>query len=410
VPPPFALWADSLLDPAHTLVPALDRIDAAIATLDWLVEPDDVIRLAAAAAYPDRLAAVRTALERLVASDAGDVPMQHVIGGKGLLWLAEFAAGDWGRARATAESARVMAEDQGRLLWQPSLDLFDAMLASATGDDDARRQITARLVETAEKFGANLCRYCADNVELHAAAGRADFEAAYRHATAIHPPGAIPQSVPQALWIYFDLVEAAVHTGRLAEARAHVAAVQELHLGDISPRYRALFLAAQALTEHDQRRAVELFHRAVTVPDVDRWPFDHARIRLAYGEHLVRHGPPDKARAQLDLARTTFTRLGAAPWLARAEAATRPPQGQDVGDADLAGDLGLTEQEFEVVQLAARGMTNKQIGAELFLSPRTVGTYLYRAFPKLGITTRAGLRDALTARTRERVRRRSLTS
>jgi len=399
VPPPFALWADSLLDPARTLVPALDRIHAAIANVDSLVEPDDVIRLASTAAYPDRLAAVRAALERLVAPDAGDVPMQNVHGAKGLLWMAEFAAGDWGRARATAESARLMAEDQGRLLWQPSLDYFDGVLAAATGDDDARRQIKARLVETAEKFGANLCRYCADHVELLAAAGRADFEAAYRHATAIHSPGAFPHSVAVALWSYFDLVDAAVHTGRLAEARAHVAAVQDLHLGDISPRHGALLLAAQALTERDQRRAAELFHRAVTVPDVDRWPFDHARIRLAYGEHLVRHGPPDEARVQLDLARTTFTRLGAAPWLARADAATRPPQGEDVGDAARAGDLGLTEQEFEVVQLAARGMTNKQIGAELFLSPRTVGTYLYRAFPKLGVTTRAGLRDALTART-----------
>ena len=46
--------------------------------------------------------------------------------------------------------------------------------------------------------------------------------------------------------------------------------------------------------------------------------------------------------------------------------------------------------------MAARGLTNKQIGAALFLSPRTVGTYLYRVYPKLGISTRAALRDALT--------------
>jgi DNA-binding CsgD family transcriptional regulator len=59
---------------------------------------------------------------------------------------------------------------------------------------------------------------------------------------------------------------------------------------------------------------------------------------------------------------------------------------------------GLTAKEYEVAQLAARGLTNKQIGAELFLSPRTVGTYLYRAYPKLGVSTRAGLRDALTRR------------
>ena len=59
---------------------------------------------------------------------------------------------------------------------------------------------------------------------------------------------------------------------------------------------------------------------------------------------------------------------------------------------------GLTAKEYEVAQLAARGLTNKQIGAELYLSPRTVSTYLYRAYPKLGVSTRAALRDALTRR------------
>jgi DNA-binding NarL/FixJ family response regulator len=57
----------------------------------------------------------------------------------------------------------------------------------------------------------------------------------------------------------------------------------------------------------------------------------------------------------------------------------------------------LTTQEREIAQLAARGLTNKQIGKKLFLSHRTVGTHLYRVFPKLGITSRAALRDALTA-------------
>jgi DNA-binding NarL/FixJ family response regulator len=57
----------------------------------------------------------------------------------------------------------------------------------------------------------------------------------------------------------------------------------------------------------------------------------------------------------------------------------------------------LTTQEREIAQLAASGLTNKQIGEKLFLSHRTVGTHLYRVFPKLGIISRAALRDALTA-------------
>jgi DNA-binding CsgD family transcriptional regulator len=57
----------------------------------------------------------------------------------------------------------------------------------------------------------------------------------------------------------------------------------------------------------------------------------------------------------------------------------------------------LTPQEREIAQLAAAGLTNKQIGQRLFLSPRTVGGHLHRLFPKLDVTTRAALRDALSS-------------
>jgi DNA-binding NarL/FixJ family response regulator len=55
----------------------------------------------------------------------------------------------------------------------------------------------------------------------------------------------------------------------------------------------------------------------------------------------------------------------------------------------------LTAQELTIADLAARGLTNKQIAAKLALSPRTVSTHLYRIFPKLGVESRAGLRDAM---------------
>ena len=62
----------------------------------------------------------------------------------------------------------------------------------------------------------------------------------------------------------------------------------------------------------------------------------------------------------------------------------------------LSGPASLTPQQLEIAQLAAQGLTNKEIGERLFLSHRTVGTHLYQLFPKLGITSRAALRDALT--------------
>lgn len=58
--------------------------------------------------------------------------------------------------------------------------------------------------------------------------------------------------------------------------------------------------------------------------------------------------------------------------------------------------VSLTAQELEIAHLAASGMTNRQIGERLYLSHRTVGAHLYRVFPKLGVSSRAGLRDALS--------------
>ena len=206
----------------------------------------------------------------------------------------------------------------------------------------------------------------------------------------------LAEQTATALWVIFDLVEAAVRTGRLAEARRHIAAAQDLRIDRISPRLAMMVTAARAITTPDRASTGDLFQRALGFAHTDQWPFDVARVRLSYGEHLRAAGAEEEARAQLGLARATFDRLRAQPWVARVDAELlqlTEDSTQDTGDL-----AGLTEKEYEVAQLAARGLTNKQIGTELFLSPRTVGTYLYRVYPKLGISTRAALRDALTDR------------
>jgi DNA-binding NarL/FixJ family response regulator len=90
-----------------------------------------------------------------------------------------------------------------------------------------------------------------------------------------------------------------------------------------------------------------------------------------------------------------FQRPGARSWIARTanelRASGRTRQLNDYAPVGV-----LTPQEREIALMAASGMSNKQIGEHLFLSQRTVGTHLYHVFPKLGITTRAALRDALT--------------
>ena len=99
------------------------------------------------------------------------------------------------------------------------------------------------------------------------------------------------------------------------------------------------------------------------------------------------------ARQPLTLAAETFERLGAPAWAERARAELGA-SGASVltSSTHLAS---LTWQERRIADLAAGGLTNKEIGERMHLSPRTVSSHLYRLFPKLGITSRAALRDAL---------------
>jgi DNA-binding NarL/FixJ family response regulator len=76
--------------------------------------------------------------------------------------------------------------------------------------------------------------------------------------------------------------------------------------------------------------------------------------------------------------------------------------GLTIGQAPAEGPASLTPQQRQIAQLAASGLTNKQIGERLYLSPRTVATHLHQLFPKLGVTTRAALRDALASQPPER--------
>jgi DNA-binding CsgD family transcriptional regulator len=186
-----------------------------------------------------------------------------------------------------------------------------------------------------------------------------------------------------------------MRTGRHAEAAAHVTAVREANLAAISPRLALITGGAAAIAAPDHQDS-DLFEQALATPGTNRWPFDLARIQLLYGEHLRRTKATTHARSHLTTALDTFQRLGAQPWAARAGNELRAT-GLSRGQAAASGPASLTPQQREIAKLAAAGLTNKQIGERLFLSPRTVATHLYQLFPKLGVTSRAALRDALTA-------------
>ena len=145
-----------------------------------------------------------------------------------------------------------------------------------------------------------------------------------------------------------------------------------------------------ALTAADAD-AEPLYRQAIAAHQGDGRPFEQARTNLLYGEWLRRNRRRADARDHLLDAAGAFARMGARPWQDRAESELRAAGAATVpvsADDPLAR---LTPQELQVVRLAAVGASNKQIGAQLFLSPRTVGYHLYKVFPKLSVTTREEL-------------------
>ena len=139
------------------------------------------------------------------------------------------------------------------------------------------------------------------------------------------------------------------------------------------------------------------FAEALTA-DLRRWPFPRARILLAHGQWLRRRRRIAESRAPLRTARDTFDALGCAAWGNQTRAELRA-SGESSRRPDPAARDQLTAQELQIAHLAAEGLSNREIGQRLYLSHRTIGTHLYRTFPKLGITTRAELGPALSAST-----------
>jgi DNA-binding CsgD family transcriptional regulator len=192
-----------------------------------------------------------------------------------------------------------------------------------------------------------------------------------------------------------DLAAAAVRAGRRLEGRDVLERALSYLDGTISPRLGQLIARARGLLA-DPADAEAQFEAALADPAGDQWPFERAQLRLDYAEWLRRRRRINDAKPELRQALGTFRRLGAEPWAQRTEAELRAC-GVAVAGAPAERDaLGeLTPQQRQIVRLASDGLTNREIGDRLFLSPRTVSSHLYRSYPKLGVAGRHQLRDVI---------------
>ncbi len=310
------------------------------------------------------------------------------------LTLDRTAAGEWAAAEETGRRGLALAVEHGHRLFAAQSRAYLAQLAALRGQFAQARDLQAEVDAWARPRGLGFLTQVADAAGATAALGAGDYEAAYLYAIGLTPPGTFRPYAYQAARTLLDLVEAALHTGRAEQARAHALAARDAGLPLVSPRLALVTHGALAMTAESGQEAAEQFALAESRPEAERFPFELARIRLAHGIRLCRGPDRAAARPHLALAAGTFERLGAAGWTERARtelrAAGAPPR------APAAKPAALTWQEHRIAELAAGGLTNKEIGERMHLSPRTVSSHLYRVFPKLGITSRAALRDALS--------------
>jgi ATP/maltotriose-dependent transcriptional regulator MalT len=190
-----------------------------------------------------------------------------------------------------------------------------------------------------------------------------------------------------------DLAEAASHSGHRETAAALMREIEPRAARTPSPWLHAQMLLARVQLATDD----EQVFKAALSRDLTGWPLNRARIELAYGEWLRRHRRRRESRAPLRAARDAFDALGVDPWAERARRELRA-SGESSRKRRRDALDELTPQELQIVQMAARGLSNREIAQQLYLSHSTVESHLYRVFPKLGVTSRAQLVGALGSR------------
>jgi DNA-binding NarL/FixJ family response regulator len=186
-----------------------------------------------------------------------------------------------------------------------------------------------------------------------------------------------------------DLVEGSVRTGRHQRARSAFAALERFAQPGAPTWALALAARCRALLSQSQEAEHE-FELALSLHTEGSRPFDHSRTALLFGEFLRRHRRRKDAREQLRFALAGFERLGAEAWAERARTELRA-SGETARKRNPSTIDQLTPQELQIARFVAEGQSNKEVAAQLFLSPRTIDYHLRNVFAKLGIKSRTQL-------------------
>jgi DNA-binding CsgD family transcriptional regulator len=293
-----------------------------------------------------------------------------------------------------AEEASRLARETSQPFLYGIVRATEATLAALRGEQDRVQALAAEAEQVGLPVGARPVLATVQIARGLAALGDGRFAEAYAHLRRMHDPADPSYQVALRCYAIGELADAAVHCGQDDAIRDIVREMETVALKTSSPSLHAGLRLARALLA-DDAEAEPLFEAACDA-DLTRWPFVRARAQLAYGEWLRRRRRMNESRPPLRAARETFDALGAGPWSQRARQELRASGEASHNRAPELRDR-LTPQELQIVQMAADGLTNREIGERLYLSHRTVSSHLHRVFPKLGVTSRAALGAAIRA-------------
>ena len=304
------------------------------------------------------------------------------------LSMTEATAGRHSAAVVSGTEGLRLAKDLDLPMAICGSDASLAWVAAVRGEEERCRQLATEAVELAETHHlagiAVIATWALGLLELSLGRPEQAFDR-------LSDPVKGPLAVPTVRCLMTpDLVEAAVRVGHEGDLEDTLDWFDEWASATGQPVARAAVHRCLALVDREGAEAhfLEALRLHQQAGPQHR-PFDRARTHLLYGQWLRRARRRMDARTQLSGAHETFERLGATPWAERAATELRAT-GQTVSRRD-APAVRLTPQETQVVRLVAEGGSNQEVAAQLFLSPRTVAYHLYKAFPKLGVTSRAEL-------------------
>jgi DNA-binding CsgD family transcriptional regulator len=304
------------------------------------------------------------------------------------LAVAEAAAGRYTAATASASEGLRLARETGQESSVCRNLSTLALVAATQGREDACQTYAVEALELAVPRGLRLqAASAAWALALLNLAFSRPVEALARLETLTagsetgHPVIAL-LSVP-------DLVEAAVRANQPQRGQTALAGFEHwaIHTAPpwalaLVPRCRGLLSAGATADRH--------FAEALRLHGPSSRPFERARTQLLYGEALRRARRRAEAREHLRAAFTTFEQLGASPWAERARTELRA-SGETARRRNPGTLDQLTPQELQIVRFVGQGASNRDVAAQLFLSPRTIDYHLRQVFAKLGISSRAEL-------------------